>query len=179
MEEFFDVLNERGEFLNYTESRDVCHMQGLWHRAVYGFIFDKKGNCLLQKRSKTKKLWPDLWDVPTGGHVLAGEIGTDALIRETKEELGIDISISEITYLFGSQSSNVSGNITNNHFNECYLITKDIDINNLTLQVEEVQEVRWFSKEEILNRIDNNFDGLTDKTGPWNFLKRTYERFFK
>ena len=31
--------------------------------------------------------------------------------------------------------------------------------------------------EEILKRINDNYDGLTDKTGPWNFLKRYYENF--
>ena len=33
----------------------------------------------------------------------------------------------------------------------------------------------YFSKEDILNRISNNFEGLTEKTGPWNFLKRILE----
>ena len=35
--------------------------------------------------------------------------------------------------------------------------------------------IKWFSKEEILERIDNGYDGLTEKSGPWNFLKKYYE----
>ena len=50
--EYFDVLNENGEFTGRVESRDVCHKEGLWHRANYGFIFNKNGDVLLQKRSK-------------------------------------------------------------------------------------------------------------------------------
>ena len=55
-EEYFDVLNECGEFTNKIVTREECHKKGLWHRAVYGFIFNKKGDVLLQKRAKTKKL---------------------------------------------------------------------------------------------------------------------------
>ena len=90
MQEYFDVLNEYGEFTNKVATREECHEKGLWHRAVYGFIFNKKGDVLLQKRSANKKLWPNLWDITAGGHVLAGEFGETALIREIKEELGIE-----------------------------------------------------------------------------------------
>lgn len=177
--EYFDVLNEYGEYTGRIESRDVCHKEGLWHRAIYGFIINKDGDVLLQRRSKTKKLWPDLWDITAGGHVLAGEFGEQALIREVKEELGIEISSDEVKYLVGSTSVNEKGEIINKHFNECYLIKKDVDIKDITLQKEEVSDVNWFSKEDILNRINNNYNGITDKTGPWNFLNKYYESFNK
>lgn len=173
--EYFDVLNENGEFTGKVETREKCHENGLWHRAVYGIIFNEQGEVLLQKRSTTKKLWPGLWDITAGGHVLAGEFGEKALIREVKEELGIEIKENEIRYLVGSRSSNIKGNIINNHFNECYIITKQVKIADINLQKEEVEEIRWFTKQEILERINNNFDGITNKTGPWNFLKKYYE----
>ena len=175
MKEYFDVLNKYGEFTGEIATREECHEKGLWHRAVYGFIFNKKGDVLLQKRSANKKLWANLWDITAGGHVLAGEFGETALIREMKEELGIEVEKNDIRYLVGSTSTNVKGNIINNHFNECYIVTKDIDITDVKLQVEEVSTVKWFTKQEILDRINNNFDGITDKTGPWNFLKKYYE----
>ena len=175
MEEYFDVLNEFGEFTGKIATREECHERGLWHRAIYGFVFNHEGDVLLQKRSANKKLWPNLWDITAGGHVLAGEFGTQALIREIKEELGIDVVEDEVKYLVGSTSVNIKGNIINKHFNECYIVMKDIDISKIKLQEEEVSDIRWFTKEEILNRINNNFDGITDKTGPWNFLKRYYE----
>ncbi len=175
MEEYFDVLNEFGEFTGEIATREECHEKGLWHRAIYGFVFNYEGDVLLQKRSANKKLWPNLWDITAGGHVLAGEFGTQALIREIKEELGIDVLEDEVKYLVGSTSVNIKGNIINKHFNECYIVMKDIDISEIKLQEEEVSDIRWFTKEEILNRINNNFDEITDKTGPWNFLKRYYE----
>lgn len=174
-----DVLNELGEFTGKTATREECHKKGLWHRAVYAFIIDDKGNVLLQKRSSNKKLWPNMWDVTLGGHVDSGEFGRQALIREAKEELGLEINDNDIKYLVGSTSVDQKNDIINKHYNECYLITKNIDISKIVLQKEEVSEVKYFSKEEILKRISNNYDGLTDKTGPWNFLERILNNYIK
>ena len=174
MEEMFDVLNEWGEYTGEVASRDRCHTEGLWHRAVYGFVIDKNKNVLLQKRSANKKAWPNMWDVTVGGHVDAGEFGRQALIRKAKEDLGLDITDDDIKYLVGSTSIDTAKGI-NKHYNECYLILKDVDISEIKLQKEEVSEVRYFSKEEILKRIDNNLDGLTTKTGSWTFLKKLLE----
>ena len=179
MEEKFDVLNEFGEFTGEVATREECHKKGLWHRAVYAFIIDKNSNILLQKRSAKKKLWPNMWDVTVGGHVDASEFGRQSLIREVKEELGIDITDDDIKYLVGSSSINIKGDIINKHYNECYLITKDIDTSKIKLQEEEVSEVKYFSKEEVLSMIENNYSGLTEKTGPWNFLKRILNNYKK
>ena len=179
MQEIFDVLNECGEFTGKTATREECHKQGLWHRAVYAFIINDKGEVLLQKRSKNKKMWPDLWDVTAGGHVDSGEFGRQALIREVKEELGLEVSDNEIKYLLGSRSINIQGDITNKHFNECYIITKSVDISEIKIQEEEVSEVKYFTKDEILKRVKNNYEGLTDKSGPWNFLEKILENYIK
>ena len=48
MEEIFDIFNERGEYLNQTASREVCHSKGLWHKAVTAFIINSKEQVLLQ-----------------------------------------------------------------------------------------------------------------------------------
>lgn len=172
MEEKFDVLNEYGEFTGEIATREECHKKGLWHRAAYGFIIDQNSNILLQKRSAHKKLWPNMWDVTVGGHVNSGEFGRQALIRETKEELGIDINDNDIKYLVGSTSINEENGIINKHYNECYLIIKNINPADIKLQEDEVSEIKYFTKDELLKRISNNYEGLTLKVGAWNFLQR-------
>ena len=174
MEEKFDVLNELGDFTVKVATRDECHEKGLWHRAVYAFIIDKNCNVLLQKRSPQKKLWPNKWDITVGGHVNAGEFGRQALIRECKEELGIDISDNEIKFVVATTSVYNKNKYINNHYDECYLIIKDVDVNDLKLQ-EEVSDARYFSKDELIKRIDNNYDGLTEKTVSWPILKKILE----
>ena len=175
MEEVFDVLTELGEFTGKVATRDECHSKGLWHRAVYAFIINEDDNVLLQKRSSNKKLWPDKWDVTIGGHVNAGEFGRQALRRECKEELGIDITDDDIKYIITTTSIYNKNGYINNHYDECYIITKDINIEDLKLQKEEVSDAKYFSKEEIIKRIDNNYDGLTEKTLSWHIFKRLLE----
>lgn len=54
---------------------------------------------------------------------------------------------------------------------------KKIDISDIIVQKEELSEVKYFSKEDLIKRIDNNYEGLTRKTGPWNFLKVILEKY--
>lgn len=175
MEEKFDVLNEKGEYTGRVESRERCHKDGLWHKAVAVSAINSKEQVLLQKRSPNKKLWPNTWDITAGGHVLTGEFGFEAIIREIKEELGIDIDKENITFIGSSISSNVKGDIVNNHFNEYYIVNKDIDETKLELQEEEVSEVKWIDKDEIIERVKNNYDGITNKEGCWEYLVKYYE----
>ena len=173
--EYFDVLNEYGEFKGEVATREECHVKGLWHRAIYAFIFNENGEVLLQKRSKTKKLWPDTWDITAGGHVLAGEFGYKAVLREAKEELNLNLTKDNIIFIGSAISTNVKEGIVNNHFNEYYIANKDIDISTLKLQEEEVSELKWVDKDEIIRRIRNNYEGITDKEGCWEYLIKYYE----
>ncbi len=175
MEEFFDVLNERGEYIGKIESRNNCHTKGLWHKAVAMFIINSKGQVLLQKRSANKKMWPNMWDITAGGHVLAGEFGFQSIIREAEEELGISLNKNDITFVGSSISTNVQGDIVNNHFNEFYIVNKDIDETTLKLQEEEVSEVKWVDKNEIIERIKDNCNGITAKEGCWEYLIKYYD----
>lgn len=175
MNEFCDVLNELGQFTGKVASIDDCHKSGYWHRAVYAFIIDNDFNILLQKRSKYKKLWPNKWDVTVGGHVNTGEFGRQALIRECKEELGIEITDNDIKYIVGTTSKYNQNGYINNHYDECYLILKKIDINQLTLKSDEVEDIKYFPCNEVIDRINNNYNGLTEKDVSWHILKRILE----
>lgn len=176
MNEFFDVLNENGEYTNNIASREECHKKGLWHKAVVVFIISNDNKrVLLQQRSANKKLWPNLWDITAGGHVLSGEFGYQSVIRETKEEIGIDLSKNDLEFIGATTSENIKSDIINRHFNEYFIAHCDVDLKDITLQEEEVQNIKWFDKEDIINRVNNNYDDLTDKIGCWNYLIKYFE----
>lgn len=176
MNEFFDVLNENGEYINEIENRDECHKKGLWHKAVVVFIVSEDNKkVLLQQRSASKKLWPNMWDITAGGHVLTGELGYQAVIRETKEEIGISINKNDLEFIGATTSINEKGDIINKHFNEYYIVHKNVDLKDITIQTEEVQDIKWFTKEEIIKKINNNYEDLTDKIGCWNYLVKYFE----
>ena len=52
---------------------------------------------------------------------------------------------------------------------------KDIDETKLKLQEEEVSAIRWIDKEKIIKQIKNNYEGITDKEGCWEYLIKYYE----
>ena len=110
-----------------------------------------------------KALWPGLWDVTAGGHVQANELGYQAVIRETKEELGIDINKNDLEFIGSTLSENIQGLTINRHFNEFYVVHKDVNIEDIILDEEEVEDIKWFETEEVIERINNNYDDLTDK----------------
>lgn len=172
--EYLDIVDAYGKQTGQVESRESCHKNGYWHKAVYILIFNSNNDILLGKRSKQKKLWPNKWDISVGGHVLTGEIGKEALIRECYEELGIKLNKENISYMSANLSTNIGNDIINNHFNECYITYANIDTSELVLQEDEVSEVRWWSKDEILKALENNPEIFADKVGPWENLKRYY-----
>ena len=61
--------------------------------AVKAIIRDEAGRVLMLRRSDTSKVWPGLWDLP-GGKADDGEPLDHALVREAKEETGLDIELS-------------------------------------------------------------------------------------
>ena len=176
MKEYFDVLTSNGEYTNEVKSREECHKKGLYHKAVVVFVLSNDNNkILLQQRSSNKKLWPNLWDITAGGHVLTKELGYHAVIREAKEEIGLDITRDELEFIGCTTSENVKGDIINRHFNEYYVVHKDVDIDSIKLQEEEVQDIKWITKEEMIRRIKNNYEDLTEKFDCWNYLLKYYE----
>ncbi len=90
--ELLDVVGEQDYPLRRATRREI-HERGFIHRAVHILVFNKNGDCLLQKRSLLKDTHPGLWDSSAAGHVDAGESYEQAARRELAEELGISSPI--------------------------------------------------------------------------------------
>lgn len=84
-----------------------------------------------------------------------GETSLETIIRETKEELGIDISNDKILKAFEVKHDKEKRN-----FVDIYLLEKDVDIKEITLQTSEVSDIKYFSLNELIdahNSKDSNF----------------------
>ena len=107
-------------------------------------IQNSKGEFLMQKRVESKG---GDWGV-TGGHPKSGETPIEGIITEVKEELGLDFSKENfIEYDSGCDGKDCY---------KMYFINKDIDPKDITIQKEELSEVRWFSIEELTHMVETN-----------------------
>mgnify|MGYP001558620232 CR=1 FL=1 len=149
--EYLDVLDSEGRPIGKTKNRFEIHRDGDWHRAVHVWIITSKGELLIQKRAREKESNPNKWDISSAGHVLAGTDSIDAVIREVKEELGLELNKEDFEYLFTVKSQSVLNNGTyiNNEFDDVYLVRRDLDIHKMTIQKEEVSEIKLINFKEL------------------------------
>ena len=146
--EYTDLYDENknltGEKLFREKGTKLIVPKGRYSVVVLAFIENSKGEFLFQMTSKRKK---NVW-ATTGGHVKSGQTSKKAIIEEIKEELGIDINEDEVK-LFKTYKYDDA-------FKDVFYIKKDIDINSLTYQEDEVEYVKYLTKDEILDLINNN-----------------------
>ncbi|MBP1741862.1 MAG: hydrolase [Deltaproteobacteria bacterium] len=79
--------------------------------------------------------YPNTWDVP-GGHVEEDETPAQCIVREMKEEMGLDLERFE---LFSAKEFNDRIEHT---------FWKSVDLNIEEISLQEGQSLRWFSEEE-------------------------------
>lgn len=158
MDEIIDIFDEQtGKKIGKTITKKEAHKNGTWHSSIHIIIVDtKKEKTLLQKRCDDKDIYPNTWDIAVGGHISAGEDSLVSAKRELKEELGLNPDNYNIEYLETAKESLYSNGYISNEFVSIYLIVNDIDINDITLQKEEVSDIKWITKEELNNYLNNN-----------------------
>ena len=157
MEEMIDVLDEfTGEKTGKVISKNEAHSKGIWHGSIHVLIVNNdKSKTLLQKRCAEKKLYPNTWDIAVGGHISAGEDDITSAKRELEEELGLNPEELKIEKVDRITEKLVNNGVISNEYVSIFIVYADIDINDITLQVEEVSEVKWCTKKELNKFIED------------------------
>ncbi|KLE16008.1 NUDIX hydrolase [Clostridium sp. C8] len=146
MMELWDIYDKNRLLTGRTIERGNKLKKGDFHLVVHVCIFNSKNEMLIQQRQPWKEGWPNMWDITVGGSALAGEDSIEAAERETLEEIGYKINLSNERPFF-----TINFEVG---FDDYYLVEKEIDIESLTLQYEEVKAVKWASREEVLQLIE-------------------------
>lgn len=113
--------------------------QGRYHVIVSVWTVTPDGLILITRRH-TEKSFGGMWE-NTGGAVISGETSVQAAYRELSEETGLDARKGTLLFL---------GDVWHpGYIVDAYLYVSDIDINSLTLQVDEVTDARLVTESEL------------------------------
>ena len=95
-DELFDLIDAGDRVIGRVRRGDAHRDPRLLHRSVQVLVFDARGRLLLQRRSRTKDLFPGYYCASASGHVASGDDYEATAVREVEEELGVRL---RLTYL--------------------------------------------------------------------------------
>ena len=148
--ELFDIYDRDRNKTGETMERGTPVPKGFYRMVVHVCIFNSDGKMLIQRRQPFKRSWSGMWDLTVGGSSVAGDTSLTAAIRETSEEVGVQLAPDELKRVLTIQTECI--------FDDIYIVQKDLDETSLTLQYEEVEQVKWADIAEIKSIIkDGSF----------------------
>lgn len=145
--------------------------------AVGGITEDKEGNILLVKTYNHGWVFP-------GGQVEEGENLIDALIREIKEESGIDVEVSSLIGIYSNTGKNKGYNgvkVVPTKVMMDYICTP---VGGALCSSDETSESLWVAKDKVLDMIEapairERYQAYLNFNGTVNYMEYVTEPEFK
>ena len=145
--EYWDLYNENREKIGKPHKRGEPIPKGTYHLAVNVWILNSKGKVLLTQRHPEKMYYGGLWECSASGSVISGEDTLQGALREVWEEIGVILSPKDAILLESARKQY--------YFRDTYLFIKDIPLDELKLQAEEVIGANWVTRDE--------YEGMRDR----------------
>ncbi|MBI3509308.1 MAG: isopentenyl-diphosphate Delta-isomerase [Bacteroidetes bacterium] len=134
-----------------TMDKLQAHQEGKLHRAYSVFIFNSKGELLMQRRALDKYHSKGLWTNTCCSHPRPGELTHESAVKRLKEEMGIITSITKLFHFV--YMSPMEDGLFEHEFDHVFIGTSDaVPKKNES----EVVDWRWASPEEITAEMDKN-----------------------
>lgn len=170
MSEEIYILDENGNFCGLKDRLEV-HRNGILHSAVQCWVMNTAGQVLIQRRAATKDKSAGKWDVSFGGHCVKTDYDDNILIanviKEGKEELGLDILPQEIIKL--GEVRYISQENKNREILGIFLLMVNDD-QKFTFNDGEVSEVMWISPDCLYNNIIQKPKDYANRLGALTLL---------
>lgn len=168
--------NERVVLVNYqdkelgTMEKLEAHRKGVLHRAISLFLFNSRGEMLLQQRSAIKYHSPLLWTNACCSHPRPNESYQSAIQRRLFEELGIHTQLHlKFHFIY---KINVGNNLIEHELDHVF-----IGFYNglIPFNSKEVAKIKWISNEELKKQIQTKSEVFT----AWfKIILNEYSRYF-
>lgn len=156
LDEYIDILTESGAKTGKTAQKSEIHRKGYFHNTAHLWFYTDQKDVLLAQRAASKTLHPLLWDVSVAGHIDAGETVEEGAIRETQEEIGLNITENDLQKIGAFECFQTYENgIIDNEFHHTFLVKLNVSVNELKPQEGEVENLKLVSITDFSELIDN------------------------
>lgn len=141
--EIWNAYTADGHLTNHTLTRGETIPHGLYHLVVECIIRHRDGSTLFMKRASTKPSYPSYYEATAGGSALFGEIAEQAILREVREETGIELTADQLrhhTHFVAHDDQCIF---------HCYWAETDWDKSAIQLQEQETNDFIWVKQEDL------------------------------
>ena len=144
MAELWDVYDSnRNKTGRITQRGENALKEGEYHIIVTGIILNSKKEILLSRRAAHKNNGLK-WEFTTGS-AISCETSLQGVLREIKEELGLEFNEKEATYFKEIRKDDYPSD-----FKDMWIFKKDVNIKDLTFPDKEVIDAKWVSINEFM-----------------------------
>ena len=155
MEEKVLLVDEHDQVLGKMEKIEA-HEKGLLHRAFSVFVYNNKGELLLQKRALSKYHTPGLWTNTCCSHQRENESNIEAGKRRLQEEMGFTTELdNQFSFIYKAPFSN---GLTEHEYDHILVGYFNGEPNP---NPDEVADWKWLSLDAVENDIHKNPDNYT------------------
>ena len=149
------LVNERDEMIDVMDKMEV-HQKGLLHRAFSVFIFNTKGEMLLQQRALHKYHSGGLWTNACCSHPQPGEDTLTAAQRRLQEEIGFSTTLTKaFDFIY---KAIVDNELTEHEFDHVFTGSYD---GSITMNTDEVKDFAWQPMDQLKGSIESQPEKYT------------------
>ena len=155
MEEFVVLVDQNDQKLGLMEKQQA-HIAGLLHRAFSVFVFNSKGELMIQQRAASKYHSPTLWTNTCCSHPRDHETYEQAAHRRLEEEMGFDC---ELEYKFNFiYKAHLENDLIEHELDHVFIGTFD---DEPKLNPDEVMAYRWVELDDLKKDMEKNPQNYT------------------
>jgi len=150
-----NIVDENDKVIG-KDTRKNIHKNGLLHREIHVWIYNKNGEILFQRRAKTKDTYPNLLDASVGGHVEIGDDYLTTAVKELEEETGIKADPKNLIYITKMRRSSVDEKtgMKNNTIKRVYAYEYDGDVKDLKIEEGMATSLEFWKIDRIFHLTD-------------------------
>ncbi len=169
--EYLSELDRNGKHTGNILPRTEVHQLGIWHRSVHIWLLNSNNELLFQKRHPSVELDGGLWDISCAGHVSAGSDGLSTAVSELSEELGIICEKEDLEFITTiKKNRKYTDEYIDNEFNDIYLLRKDIHIDQILINEEVVEDIKFLPIDFLQELITTPRKEFTDHIKEYKIL---------